>query len=97
MYDKEKIYDEEIAPLLKKILEICKRENLGMAAQFYLKQEREDAEYENHSMFCTSFVIPGKNDILEEHREQLTCVTEAMKYGSRGKPVVMTSVYKSNE
>lgn len=91
MYDKEKIYDEEIAPLLKKIMEICKREELGMVAQFYLKQEREDAEYENKPMFCTSFLVPAEEKIFSEHREHLKYVMESMKYGSSGKPYIMTT------
>ncbi|EJQ59764.1 hypothetical protein BW899_24220 [Bacillus mycoides] len=39
MYDKEEVYDEEIAPLMQQILEICKREELPMVAQFYLAEE----------------------------------------------------------
>ncbi|ARJ22878.1 hypothetical protein EXW39_16975 [Bacillus mycoides] len=39
MYDKEEVYDEEIAPVSQKILEICKREELPMVAQFYLAEE----------------------------------------------------------
>ena len=92
MYDKEKVYDEEIAPLMSQIIEICKREKLHMAAQYYLKQERNDAEFENHAMYCTTVLIPARDEIHEEHHEHLAYVSEAMKYGKQGKPFVMTSV-----
>lgn len=86
MFDKEDIYDNEIAPLMQQILEICKREDLPMTAQFYLKQERDDSEYDSQAMFCTSLVIPEKEKIIEEHRDHLFHVAEAMKYGPQGKP-----------
>lgn len=34
MSDKEKVYDEQIAPLMAKIIEICKTEGIPMFADF---------------------------------------------------------------
>lgn len=90
MFDKEEIYDKEIAPLMAKIIEICKREGMPMATQFYLKQERDDAEYENQAMWCTS-VLNNFEGIHQEHKERLSFVAEAMKYGKNGRPFVMTA------
>lgn len=88
MYDKESIYDNEIAPLMKQIIEICKREELPMVAQFYLKQQHPDADEENGAMYSTTAIIPSRNEIYQEHHEHLTYVAEAMKYGPKGKPFV---------
>ncbi|WP_020615766.1 hypothetical protein [Paenibacillus daejeonensis] len=88
-YDKESIYDEQIAPLMKQIIEICKREELPMVAQFYLKQQHPDDDVENAAMYCTTTIIPSRDKIFEEHHAHLTHVAEAMRYGPGGKPYVM--------
>ena len=49
MKNKEKIYDEQISPLMKEILEICKRENIPMFSEFQFSDDG----------FCTS-AIPNK-------------------------------------
>jgi hypothetical protein len=48
MGNKEHVYDEEIFPLMKQILEICKREEIPMFASF---------EYDGNS-FCRSMINP---------------------------------------
>lgn len=93
MFDKESVYDEEIAPLMAQITAICKREGMPMAAQFYLKQEREDAQYENHAMWCTT-ILNYFEDIHPDHKEDLSAVAKTMKYGKNGKPFVMTSIIR---
>jgi hypothetical protein len=47
--DKEAIYDEQIAPLMTQLLEICQREGVPMIASF---QYSEDG-------FCTSALSTG--------------------------------------
>jgi hypothetical protein len=87
-YDKESVYDEEIAPLMKQILEICKREKIPMAVQYYLKEFREDAGFEGLPMYCTSVIVfEGKTD----GDDQIRFVNESMKYGRQGKPWVMAA------
>lgn len=90
-YDKEAIYDERIAPLMKQIIEICKEEELPMVAQFYLKQQHPDADEENGAMYCTTTIIPAKDKLFAEHHEHLSYVAGAMKYGPSGKPWVMAT------
>lgn len=96
MFDKEEIYDNEIAPLMKQIIEICKREDLPMVAQFYLKQQHPEVDVENGAMYCTTTIIPEKGKIYEEHREHLSYVAEAMRYGQSGKPWVMAVTVSSS-
>jgi hypothetical protein len=97
-YDKECVYDEEIAPLMKQIIDICKREQLPFVSQFYLKQEREEADCENEALYCTSVIVPAKNEMYEEHHEHLKYVAGAMKYGKNGKPWTMAvAVTKTQE
>jgi hypothetical protein len=87
MYDKEDIYDNEIAPLMKQILAICKREDLPMIAQFYLKEKRDEDEDEN-PMFCSSVILPPKEDMSPDAYKQLRAIRDIMKYGVDGKPFV---------
>jgi hypothetical protein len=87
-YDKEHVYDEEISPLMAQIIAICKREGLPFAAQFYLKEEREDT---GEPLYCTTVIRPGGDS---EGLEQISFVAEAMKYGKQGKPWVMAVTVK---
>lgn len=36
-YDKESVYDEKIAPLMKLIIEVCKEEEIPMVSSFYIQ------------------------------------------------------------
>ncbi|MGW5954924.1 hypothetical protein [Bacillus mycoides] len=93
MYDKEKIYDEEIAPLMQQILEICKREELPMVAQFYHAEESPYDEESVTPLYCTSIIIPGdRND--EEGIQQLQDIDEVMKYGKNGPPYFMAATIR---
>lgn len=97
MYDKEKVYDEEIAPLMKQIIKIRKREELPMVAQYYLKKEREDDDdYPGEPMYCTTTIIPAKNDMDEDAYDWLRHVANSMKYGPNGKPFVMATTIKKS-
>ena len=95
MYDKEGIYDEKIAPLMTEIIKICKAEEIPFNAQFYLKQEREDAEVENQAMYCST-VIPCSDEMYDEHKEHMQFVAESMKYGKNGKPFIMTATIRKS-
>jgi hypothetical protein len=60
--NKEQIYDAEIAPLMTKILEICKREKIAMVAQFSTPND------DDPDLFCTSALLdveynPTKNQL----------------------------------
>jgi len=57
MYDKEEIYDEKIAPLMKEVIKVCKEEGINFLAHFYLAEETEE---ENH-LHCTTY-IPGEKE-----------------------------------
>lgn len=91
-FDKERVYDERIAPLMKEIMKICREEEIPMAAQFYLQQEQEDAEEENRAMYSSYFRIPAEGDMYPEHWEHMKAVQYAMKYGNNEPPVVMRGV-----
>ncbi|MDF2790461.1 MAG: hypothetical protein K0S80_3562 [Neobacillus sp.] len=86
MYDKEEIYDNKISPLMKQIIEICKREEIPMAASFFIKEELQDEEfYEGQPMYCsTVLAFKGKT----EGHDQIKFLSEAIKYGRKGKPFV---------
>lgn len=54
VFDLEDVYDEEIAPLMTKIIEVCKKHELPMLCSFQF----EHSETQGPG-FCTSF-IPRK-------------------------------------
>ncbi|GIN88664.1 hypothetical protein J6TS2_50500 [Heyndrickxia sporothermodurans] len=95
MYDKEAVYDTQVAPLMAEIIKICKAEGIPFNAQFYLQQEREDAEFENQATYCST-VIPCSEDMHKEHKEHMKFVAEAMRYGKAGKPFIMTATIRKS-
>ncbi|ANY67293.1 hypothetical protein BBD42_13025 [Paenibacillus sp. BIHB 4019] len=92
MYDKESIYDNEIEPLMKQIIEICKREQLPMAATFYLQEHRNDGDHDGEPMYCTT-ELPFPGDTVGH--EHIKYVSEAMRYGKQGKPFVASYMITS--
>lgn len=57
MYDKEKVYDDKISPLMTQIIKICKEEKIHMIGSFYLKEETE----EENAMLCTTYIQHEKD------------------------------------
>ena len=53
-WDKEGVYDAEISPLMAKIIEICKRESIPMAATFQYCDREGDGPG-----FCTTTLPNG--------------------------------------
>jgi hypothetical protein len=56
-YDKERVYDEQIAPLLDQVIAICKREGIPLAASF---EYRRDADGESY--YCSCVIAPDRAD-----------------------------------
>jgi hypothetical protein len=48
-FDKESVYDEQLAPLMTQILEICEANEIPMIADFFLKRDEEQGD-----LHCTS-------------------------------------------
>ncbi len=48
--DKEAIYDERVSPLVDKIIEICKQENIPFIMEFALREKGENTE----DLYCLS-------------------------------------------
>jgi hypothetical protein len=75
---KETVYDNEIAPLMTKIIEISKRENIGMHATFFLDRfEGEDGEPDQH--MCSTHIEHEDNDDIGRLRNLLLVA----KHGQR--------------
>ena len=53
--NKEQVYDEQIAPLMTQIIEICEKNNIGMLADFEIPND-EDPD------LCCTTGLPGEND-----------------------------------
>ncbi len=58
MYDKEKVYDKEIYPLMNQIIKICKENDIQMFATYMLKEEGEIA--------CTTYLESKKSITMME-------------------------------
>jgi aspartate/methionine/tyrosine aminotransferase len=80
-YDKEHVYDTQIAPLMQKIIEICKEEQIPMVCDFQYADTDEDG-----ASFCTSIIpFPHQHDRMrrlaaiahERHRVYAFTITTA--------------------
>jgi hypothetical protein len=54
LWDHEAVYDEQISPLMRQILEICKAHNLPMFATFQYRS----SEHPEEMGLCTSKLVP---------------------------------------
>lgn len=85
MYDKEQIYDEKIYPLMKKIIGICKENDIQMLFSCYLKTD------ENGDLNCTTYL-----ESKEQNCESLRDAVKVIRYGYIvEKPFTLTSTIMS--
>ena len=77
--DKEKVYDEEIHPLMAQIIAICKRENIPMVASF---------EYGPGDL-CSTILAP--KDACETIQKLATIVQQTIEGSRRRKTKTGTS------
>jgi len=54
MRTKEQVYDEEINPLMARIIEICKEHKMAFVASFHCPGE------DNDDLFCSSSLLGGE-------------------------------------
>jgi hypothetical protein len=68
LFDVEKIYDEEISPLMGRIIKICNDNQIPMMAQFCISNEDEEA---GELMVTTSLPFDGRtpDDMLDLMRK----------------------------
>lgn len=79
---KERIYDEQISPLVKQINEICKRENISVLSFFVLDfSEEQDAP-----LTCLTS-LPAEDEDPERVAEFRRAIAEL-----RPAPIISTSV-----
>lgn len=87
MYNKEKLYDEKIYPLMSEIIKICKEEDIQMLFSCFLKSD------ENGDFNCTTY-IPSK----EENCHALLNATKVIRNGYViSKPYISTTTIISKE
>ena len=80
MKNKETIYDNEIAPHMQAIIEVCKREQIAMIASFDIPN------YDDPDLCCTS-MVPDENGNPERHRR----AHRAIEGGSDVSPMRITT------
>ena len=83
MYDKEKIYDDKISPLMHEIIKICKKEGIHMISSFYLKEETKKCK----EMLCTTYL---KSE--EDGNNQLDTLKRCRKVIYKGYDVIPSFV-----
>lgn len=58
-YDLEAVYDEQIAPLMAQIIEICKANNMPMLASIAYRQDEDGG----HDLCTTSLLFEGRTPL----------------------------------
>jgi len=70
MYDKETIYDEQIFPLMDKIINICKENDIQILSSFYLKTDGDG------NLLCTTYL-----ESKEQNASELQNAVRVIKNG----------------
>lgn len=89
LFDLEDVYDEEIAPLMTRIIDICKAHNMPMLASFmYGRDEGDDPK------LCTTALLSGPFSA----RDIPSCLTNACDgiYSGRRVPMMRTTLTKAD-
>lgn len=78
LYDLEKVYDDEISPLMAQIIEICKKHNMPMVASF-----QHQVSEEHGIGWCTTILVdnPDKTDAKFPTSQKLWRATQVLKPG----------------
>ena len=85
-YNLEKVYDEEISPLMKQIIQICKNNNIPMVASFVFENDEDKGE--GH---CTTSINNIETRISNS-------ITEAVKIiYARNPQSLAIAITKANE
>ena len=71
IFDKEKVYDEEIAPLMSKIIEVCKKHKIPMITAF--NYDNKDGESDRG--FCATY-LPFEGRTPPNFRKMRDCLNE---------------------
>jgi len=66
MRNKEKVYDKKISPLMKKIIDICKKEKIPMFAEFQFSNDD----------YCTTCIPDKKNQVWGFYQAVSQCKQE---------------------
>jgi hypothetical protein len=76
LYDLEKVYDEQVAPLMSKIIEICKEHKMPMVASFQYQVDEERGPG-----FCTTIMVdgPDSKEVRFPTAEKLWKAAEVLK------------------
>jgi len=70
MYDKEKIYDEKIFPLMNQVIEICKENDIQMLFSCYLRTDEEG------DLTCDTY-LPSKEQNCDKLENARLCIRDA--------------------
>ena len=84
MMSKEDIYDEQIFPLMGKILEICQEHKIAMVASFATPSDGDE------DLFCSSR-LPDENGEFPGHLSELSKIVSKSIRGGGGPMLMMTT------
>lgn len=59
---REEIYDEEISPLMTKIIQVCKDAGIPMVCDFALDDDWVEGEDDPPRLHCTTSIVPASAD-----------------------------------
>lgn len=70
--EKERIYDDQISPLMAQIIKVCRDNNINMATTFSLDFDEEAEE----TLFCTTVIPIDESD--EEGMSRIVACRKVM-------------------
>ena len=83
---KETIYDDQISPLMKQIIEICKEHGIAMMASFDIAHDGEGPNGEDCSNLVCNTLLPDEN---ERHNELFVQANALIRRRGRQAPMMM--------
>lgn len=87
MHDLETVYDDEISPLMEKIIAICHKHEMPMLASFCYRDNDGDGQD-----FCTTYINPAGR-----HVDALREAAAIVQYGPKITAFTITTVREKQE
>jgi len=78
-WDKEAIYDAEIAPLMQQVIAICQREKIPLFASFAYRDSDETGD--GVTSYCTTH-LPGPNGFHQKYAECLAALKSRPQFAA---------------
>lgn len=65
---RERLYDEQINPLMAQVIALCKEHDIPIVACFQIDDDRDTGDDDHQDLLCTTVVLPAGEGVAPQLR-----------------------------